>query len=299
MKNELNPVLKYVRGKSFEQIRGNKFQQHGLYSPHSIGYTTLFLQERSEFVEALEKDHKVLRDLDRVVPEWIKAREKEAPPKDSEVSAYIKELCDDKPDSFLKRIEFYAKLQAEFGINVHGDDHGFILGKSRPVRDFNWFLEQASLRMPLAIPALSYQNGDIFVRRNAYVYDTAVKKDVLKDPHNYGLVLPKRLNRDGLLEGLEKRLNLKRWLMHEEGEKRREGVLRKEFDQQGNGEDYIVDELVSDYYAIKGADGADLDMMLFDALIRAEGGSVFEILTEVLQTKNPIDSMKKIIEERL
>ena len=283
----MGEVVDYVRERAFNLLKDKSFAPYKFYNEPSISFITLFLEEHPDFCSKLasEKD-KAIDELFKAVPDWIDSRSRRI----VSVSEDIKKLCAGKLNYFA-RIRLYNKLSSGSGLDVHGTQYGFMIGHSNESIGFSLFLDESSLRMPLTNPAFSYErSGEIYLRRNSCVYDTAVKLHALKNPVKYGLKLQPKL-RESFLESIRDGNNLKVWLLHEHGEVQKSKCLQEEFGVERA--DQAICELVSDYFAVRNSTPAVEQAMLLDMLIRKH--STAAISADALQSEDPAEAFKRII----
>jgi hypothetical protein len=295
MMSERDRTLGYIRRSALAKQRG-PFEQNALYAAPSIDYITLFLEEHPDFVEKLAQEQdKAIPELGTAVKKWLRnARRRKI--SDNGVPDCAKELCSGVVD-FMRRIEFYTDLELYFGdsTTIGGGGAGlFSVGTEEPAEGFNWFLDKASFNLPISIPAFSYSGRHPCVRRNAFIYDTAIKQYFLKNLQKYGADWPADMNVDTFLEGLDKKTNLKFWLLHEEGE----GKKRKNFTGMTDAHP-IVREFAADYHAFAKGDKEILDAAKLDCWVREASapGTLVMVVSNVLQSKNPARTMRKKIKE--
>jgi len=293
--SEKDRTLGYIRRNALAQQRG-PFEQNALYAAPSINYVTLFLEEHPDFVEKLAQEQdRAIPELGTAVKKWLRnARRRKI--SDVGIPDCAKELCSGVTD-FMKRIELYTAVERYFqdGTKVEAALPGsFALGIEESSEGFNWFLDKASLNLPISIPAFSYSDRDPCVRKNAFVYDTAIKMHFLKNLKQYGANWPANMNIDSFLEGLKKETNLKFWLLHEEGE----GQQKKHFTGITDAHP-IVKEFAADYHALAKGDKEVIDAAKLDCWVReaSNPGTLVMIVSTALQDKNPARTLKKKIRE--
>jgi len=294
---EKERVLGYIRRNALAQQRG-PFEQNALYAAPSINYITLFLEEHPGFVEKLKQEQdKAIPELGIAVKKWLRnVRRRKV--NDTGIPDCVKELCSEVTDfDFMKRIELYTAVGRYFqdGTKVGVGTVGmFAVGTEESSEGFSWFLDRASFNLPISIPAFSYSGKNSCVRKNAFIYDTAIKKHFLKNLMQYGTDWPVDMNVDSFLEGLEKETNLKFWLLHEEGE----GQQRRHFTGITDAHP-MIQEFAADYHALAKKDKEVIDAAKLDCWVReaSDPNTLVMIVSTALQDKNPARKLKKKIKE--
>ncbi len=268
-------VLKYIRDRAFEQASGS-FKPFDLYKEPSISYITLFLTEHPDFCESLEakRDH-ALDDLFSAVERWVSSSRRQI----TDVPDYVKDICTVGLEA-SKRFECYVNLQFHHGCETHGDENGFVTGHITPADGFIWLIEEAAFRHPIAVPAFSYPERPIFVRKNSFFYDSAIKNDALKRPKIYGL--PEFANKELLLIDIHHNYHLRALLLHEQAEQKKKEIMQE---LGGNGnKDWIVKELICDHYALLKSPELQR-VMLLDCLVRSPESLPSLFLAYLIQHK--------------